>query len=150
MKPTIPEGTKLRSPVSINGGIATVDLTREFIEKHPGGKDAEQMSIYSIVNSLTELKEIQKVKFTIDGKERKEFKGGFKFDEPFPRSQSLISKDPPVRSTTVTPGENMSENNDDSAAFDMDEIIEDGINDAQDSFGEFDEGLEETYIEIFE
>jgi germination protein M len=150
MKPTIPEGTKLRSPVNINAGIAVVDLTREFVDKHPGGKDAEQMSIYSIVNSLTELKEIQKVKFAVDGKERKDFKGGFKFDEPFPRSQSLISKDPPVRSTTVAPDEKKDENKDDSPTFDGQDIIEDGINNAQDSFGEFDEGSEETYIEIFE
>lgn len=95
LKATIPSGTALRSPVSINSGVATVDFTKDFITKHPGGKAAEQLTIYSIVNSLTELKEVQKVKFTINGKAQKEFKGNFQFDAPFPRAASLISKDVP-------------------------------------------------------
>ena len=56
LKRTIPEGAKLRSPVSINGNIATVDFTKEFVDNHPGGKSAEQITIFSIVNSLTELR----------------------------------------------------------------------------------------------
>ncbi len=93
LKPTVPEETKLRSNVKIDGEVATVDLTKEFKEKHPGGKAAEQLTIYSIVNSLTELKEISKVKFKIEGKTAKEFKGIYKFDNEFPRSTSLISKE---------------------------------------------------------
>ena len=93
LQATIPEGSKLRSPIKIKEGVATVDLTKEFVENHPGGKEKEQITIYSIVNSLTELKGIQKVKFTIDGKETDTFKGNFKFDELFPRSSSLISKE---------------------------------------------------------
>jgi len=92
LKPTIPAETKLRS-VKVSGDVATVDLSKEFKEKHPGGKAAEQLTIYSIVNSLTELKEISQVKFKIDGKTSKEFKGNFKFDNAFPRSTSLISKE---------------------------------------------------------
>lgn len=92
LKATIPAETKLRS-VKISGDVATVDLSKEFKEKHPGGKAAEQLTIYSIVNSLTELKEISQVKFKIDGKTSKEFKGAFKFDNAFPRSTSLISKE---------------------------------------------------------
>ncbi|WP_010245411.1 GerMN domain-containing protein [Acetivibrio cellulolyticus] len=93
LKATIPAETKLRSTVKIDGEVATVDLSKEFKEKHPGGKAAEQLTIYSIVNSLTELKEISKVKFKIDGKTAKEFKGNFKFDSAFPRSAPLISKE---------------------------------------------------------
>lgn len=91
LNPTIPEGTKLCSPVSISGTIATVDLSKEFIDKHPGGKNAEQLTIYSIVNSLTEVKEINKVQFKIEGKVQSLYKGSYKFDVPFPRSTSLIS-----------------------------------------------------------
>jgi len=93
LKPTVPSEAKLASPVSINGKVATVDLSKEFKTKHPGGKDAEKLTIYSIVNSLTELEEIEKVKFTIDGKVQKEYMGNFKFDAPFPRSPQLIAKD---------------------------------------------------------
>jgi len=99
LKPTIPEGTKLRAPVAVNAGIATVDLTKEFVDKHPGGKAAEQITLFSIVNSLTELKDIQKVKFLIEGKSRKEYKGNFQFDALFPRSPSLISNEPVPQGT---------------------------------------------------
>lgn len=99
LKPTIPEGSKLRSTVSVKSGIATVDFSKEFVDKHPGGKVAEQLTIFSIVNSLTELKEIQKVKFTINGKAQKEYKGNFQFDAPFPRTTSIISKEVPAPNT---------------------------------------------------
>ena len=93
MKRSVPAEAKLRTPVSINGKVATVDMSKEFKTKHPGGKDAEKMTIYSIVNSLTELEEIQKVRFTIAGKVQKEYMGNFQFDSLFPRSTQLISKE---------------------------------------------------------
>jgi hypothetical protein len=90
---TVPTEAKLLSPVSIKNKVATVNFSKEFKSKHSGGKDAERMTIYSIVNSLTELEEIEKVKFLIDGKSQQEFMGNFKFDALFPRSTQLISKD---------------------------------------------------------
>lgn len=92
LKPIVPKTTTVRSTINIKSGVATVDLSKDFIEKHPGGKKAEELTLYSIVNSLTELKEIEKVKFTIDGKQRKEFKGSFQFDAPFPRNAALVGK----------------------------------------------------------
>lgn len=90
---TVPAEAKLREPVSISNKVATVDFTKEFKSKHSGGKDAEKMTIYSIVNSLTELEGIEKVRFLIEGKAEKEYMGNFKFDALFPRSTQLISKD---------------------------------------------------------
>ncbi len=94
LKPTIPEGTKLLLPVNIEASVATVNLSKEFVDNHPGGKAAERMTIYSIVNSLTELVDIQKVEFLIEGKSREEYKGSFQFNMPFPRNEPLISKEP--------------------------------------------------------
>lgn len=102
---TIPAETKLISPVQIENGIATVNLSKEFKTKHPGGKDAERMTIYSIVNSLTEIEGIEKVKFMIEGKAQKEFMGNFKFDALFPRSTQLISKDSADSGADVTEGD---------------------------------------------
>ncbi len=93
LKRTIPAEAKLRTPVSISDKVAVVDMSKEFKTKHPGGKDAEKMTIYSIVNSLTEIDGIQKVKFTIAGKAQKEYMGNFKFDSMFPRSAALISRE---------------------------------------------------------
>ena len=100
-KRTVPAEAKLLSPVSIKNKVATVDFSKEFKTKHPGGKDAEKMTIYSIVNSLTELEEIEKVRFLIEGKEQKEFMGHFKFDALFPRSPQLISKDKAETTTGI-------------------------------------------------
>jgi hypothetical protein len=101
LKATIPAGTKPGARIKIDAATATVDFSKEFVEKHPGGKIAEQLTIYSVVNSLTELKEIQKVKFTIAGKVNKEYKGNYEFDVPFPRAAALISKD--ITTITSTP-----------------------------------------------
>ncbi|AGC69492.1 lipoprotein LpqB, GerMN domain-containing [Thermoclostridium stercorarium subsp. stercorarium DSM 8532] len=100
LKPTIPEGASLRSPVKIEGRTAIVDMTKEFVDNHPGGKEAEEITIFSIVNTLTELKDIETVKFLINGKEQKEFKGNFRFDNAFPRNESLIDR---KQSFTVLP-----------------------------------------------
>lgn len=105
-KRTVPAEAKLRSPVNINNKIATVDMSKEFKTKHPGGKDAEKMTIYSIVNSLTEIDGIEKVKFTIDGKAQKEYMGNFKFDALFPRSAQLISKEAAETTSGIAEEEN--------------------------------------------
>lgn len=103
LKATIPAGTQLRAPVKIETGVATVDFTQEFKSKQTNsGKSFEQAAIYSIVNSLTELKEIQKVRFLIGGKSYKEYLGNFQFDAPFPRTPSLISKDNPINMSVPT------------------------------------------------
>lgn len=105
LKPTIPAEAKLRT-IKIKDDVATVDFSKEFKEKHPGGKASEQMTIYSVVNSLTELKEISQVKFKIEGKTSKEFKGAYKFDNPFPRSTSIISRETTNLSKTNTDNSN--------------------------------------------
>ena len=91
LKSSIPTGTKLASNVKISkDGIATVDFSKEFIDKHPGGKKQEQLTLYSVVNTLTELKDVKSVEFKINGKVQKEFKGNFVINIPYPRSEYLI------------------------------------------------------------
>jgi len=63
LKPTIPEGTKLRSAIKIEGDVAIVDFTKSSGIIIREEKAEERMTIYSVVNSLTELKEINKVNF---------------------------------------------------------------------------------------
>ena len=92
LKPTVPQGATLRSPVKVEGRTATVDMTKEFVDNHPGGKEAEEMTIFSIVNTLTELKDVETVKFQVNGKTQKEFKGSFRFDQEFPRNEALIDR----------------------------------------------------------
>lgn len=93
LKALIPEGTSLRSPVSIEGRVATVDFTKEFIDNHPGGKELAELTIYSVVNSLTEMKEVERVKIIINGKETKNFKDKVTLDSDFPRNDAVVNKE---------------------------------------------------------
>jgi len=94
LQASIPQGTTVHTNVTIKDGTATVDLSKEFIDKHPGGKKNEQLTLYSIVNTLTEIKDIKSVQFRIDGVVKKEFKGSFQIDKAYPRSAYLISTQP--------------------------------------------------------
>ncbi|NMB96294.1 MAG: GerMN domain-containing protein [Clostridiaceae bacterium] len=133
---TIPKDTKLHSDIKIKDKIATVDLSKEFVENHPGGKEAEKMTIYSIVNSLTQIKDIEKVQFKIEGQVKDRYKGNFKFDVPFPGSPSLNSKEPPVkgRESSVEFSEEKETPKDD--VDDTSEDVEDVSGDVKETIGE--------------
>ena len=64
MYPTIPKDTKLLN-ISKADGICTVGFNEKILDKLPNLK--EDITIYSIVNTLVELPDINKVKFTING-----------------------------------------------------------------------------------
>lgn len=75
LQKAIPEGTKINN-IRVEGNVAYVDLSSEFINNHEGGLENENITIYSIVNTLTELNEINFVKILIDGQENLEFADG--------------------------------------------------------------------------
>lgn len=69
---SLPSGTKVNN-ANINGDIVTIDLSQEFIENQ--NTDALKLSIYSIVNTLTELNDVNSVKILINGEENKKVEG---------------------------------------------------------------------------
>lgn len=90
---TIPEGTKLNS-VSIKDGLASVDFSEEFKTNYPLGSAAEMMTVYSIVNTLTEFSAIKEVKFLVDGEPLDIPGSNFDFTvQKFSRNEDLIKKD---------------------------------------------------------
>ena len=86
---TIPDGARLLS-VEIKDKTAYVNFSRELVEKHVGGSTGEMMTILPIVNSLTELPEVEKVQFLVEGKKVKTLAGHITFDEAFERSENYI------------------------------------------------------------
>ncbi|GEM_PF-323475 len=107
---TIPTGTKLISVVT-DGGICTLDLSKEFVDNSPGGTAGEAMTLYSIINSLTELPDINKVQFMIEGQKQEVYIHAV-FDEPFGRNEGII-KTQDVNATDITEEslKNLEENN---------------------------------------
>ena len=81
----IPDGTKLNK-IEIKNDCIYIDFSNEFINGQKLGKEQEELIIKSIVNTVTELKEINSVKILIDGKENQEFPDKeINFKEPFKR-----------------------------------------------------------------
>ena len=64
----IPEKTVLNN-AEIRNNILYIDFSKEFIEQQNLGKEQEELIIKSIVNTVTELTEINKVIILIDGKQ---------------------------------------------------------------------------------
>ena len=84
---TIPDGTKVNE-IKIEKNTLIIDLSKEFIENHEGGVEAESQSVYSIVNTMTQLNEVEAVKIKIDGNESTGFKdNAIKFTDAFVRQE---------------------------------------------------------------
>lgn len=66
LRAVIPEGTKLLS-CTTEDGICTVDLSGEFMVGKPAGALEERLVIYSIVNSLGALAEVEAVQILCQG-----------------------------------------------------------------------------------
>jgi len=65
---TIPYGTVLQDINVKDDGLIIVDFSRELVEHHAGGDLAETLTVYSIVNTLTQFPTIERVRFLVDGR----------------------------------------------------------------------------------
>lgn len=72
LETVIPEGTQIIN-VEVKQDTAYVNLSSEFIKNHKGGAENEAKTVYAIVNTLTELNEINSVRILIEGEENKSF-----------------------------------------------------------------------------
>ncbi|MCQ2560205.1 MAG: GerMN domain-containing protein, partial [Clostridia bacterium] len=87
--PTLPQGTKL-SAVQVENGLATVNFSADLRDKHSKGSDGENMTVYSIVNSLTELEGIDRVQILVDGEVIESLAGHIDLREPLEADPYLI------------------------------------------------------------
>ena len=69
----IPENTKLIKS-SLEGECLVLDFSAEFLNYGKEDSSKKDLLINSIVNTVTELNEVNKVKFLIDGQVNDEFK----------------------------------------------------------------------------
>lgn len=85
--PTIPNDTKLIK-VSTNDGVCYVDFDEKFLDKIPDITD--EVAIYSVVNSLVELPNINKVQFLINGEKKKTYRESIPIDDVLVRNFEII------------------------------------------------------------
>ncbi|NCO24539.1 MAG: hypothetical protein COZ07_07245 [Candidatus Infernicultor aquiphilus] len=86
---TIPEGTRVNE-VYIADDIVYVDLSEEVFKNHTGGSSGELMTVYSIVNSLTEISPIKGVQILVEGNERNSLVGHVDISMPLLRDEDWI------------------------------------------------------------
>lgn len=91
LKATMPAPARLLSFL-ITAKTAYVNFSEEIRSNHPGGSTGETMTIMSLVNSLTELKDIENVQLMIDGKKIETLVGHWDTSQPISRDADIIQK----------------------------------------------------------
>ncbi len=88
----IPATTKIKG-INVKDGLATVDFSQEVLMANTGAI-GEALGIQSIVNTLTEFPEIQKVSFMVEGKVDEQAKDWWGhvglYEQPFSRDVSVV------------------------------------------------------------
>lgn len=87
--PTIPGGTQVNE-VYIVDDIVYIDLSEEILKNHPGGSSGELMTVYSIVNTLTEIPPIKGVQILVEGNEAESLVGHIDISMPLLRDEDWI------------------------------------------------------------
>lgn len=87
--PTLPSGTKILS-ISTKDGICYVNLNDGFLEQ--GYNVTEAVTIYSIVDSLTELSGISKVQILVNGETDLVYKESMRLDTIYERNLDIIEQ----------------------------------------------------------
>ncbi|MBR0085044.1 MAG: GerMN domain-containing protein [Lachnospiraceae bacterium] len=86
---TLSSDTKLNS-ITTENGLCTVDLNSVFLTPH--NEQDFSIKIFSIVNSLTELDSIDKVRFLINGQKSTYEEDGISLDTEFEANQDIVQK----------------------------------------------------------
>jgi len=87
----VPPGTKLRSIFVTGRGDAYVDLSREASAAHSGGTLDELLTVYTIVDALTEnLPAVTAVQLLVDGKEVDTLAGHVDLRRPLARNLEWV------------------------------------------------------------
>ncbi len=89
LSPSIPRSATIRS-LRLEGNLAIVDFGGGIVRDHPGGSAGELITVYSVVNTLTELPEIERVQWLIDGHIVETLVGHLDLTGPIERSEEII------------------------------------------------------------
>lgn len=73
--------------VRVRDNTAYVDISKKMVKNHPDGRILEKLTVYSIVNSLTEIEGINSVRFTVNKKVTKKFMGYIDMRETFKKEE---------------------------------------------------------------
>ncbi|MBE7034304.1 MAG: hypothetical protein E7406_08780 [Ruminococcaceae bacterium] len=84
----VADGTKLLG-IETKDGVCYVNFSSEFKSKSSSGSAATRLSLYSVVNSLCELRNVDSVQILVNGETGVEF-GNFVLDIPYEANYDLV------------------------------------------------------------
>lgn len=87
----LPNGTRLLD-AHVENGVATLNLSQEFRKNFNGGSAGEQMVLFSIIDTLTTLPNVQSVQFLLEGEKKAAILHETDTSTPLKRNESLIIK----------------------------------------------------------
>ncbi|ATW25534.1 GerMN domain-containing protein [Candidatus Formimonas warabiya] len=88
--PTIPVGTQLLDINVRPDGVCVVDLSGELVKNHPGGSTGEEMTVYSIVDTLTQFPSVKEVQILVDGQTVETIAGHLDVSTTMARNEEII------------------------------------------------------------
>lgn len=89
LQATVPPQTKVFSVLSVDG-TTYINFSKEFITPMMGGDRTEATTVYSVVNSLTEIRTVRRVQILVEGERLNIFQKHMSLREPYPRNDSII------------------------------------------------------------
>lgn len=88
---SFPRGVELREVFITSQGVAYVDLSRELVQNHPGGSSAEELTVYSLSNTLiANFPAIKMVKILVEGREIPSIAGHLDLMIPYGRGPDYL------------------------------------------------------------
>ncbi len=93
----LPEGTQLKS-VTVEDGLCTLDFNDAFGNRlFWAGAEHEHLALRALVNSVTEIPGVTKVRIKVEGKPVESLGGHEAVTEPLTRDESVLPKAPGAR-----------------------------------------------------
>lgn len=86
-----PQGTKIIG-YQIIGDLLYINFNQAFVENHPGGSSGELLTIYGLVNSVTEDPAIKRVVILVEGKKIPTLAGHIDLLEPLTRDLGIMEQ----------------------------------------------------------
>lgn len=86
----LPEGTALRE-ITLEDGLVTVDFSRAFRENAPKTHVQARMAVFSLVDTLTELDQVEQVQILCQGEKLEDY-CGLNLSAPLTREESALGK----------------------------------------------------------
>ncbi len=92
LTPTMPEGTILKDINIKENGLCIVDFSKELVDNHLGGSTEETLTVYSIVNTLTQFPTVKEVQILVGGQYVDTIAGHVDVSQALARDSSIITE----------------------------------------------------------